>query len=99
MRGISAELATGAKVYAWCHLPGDVEESRFGFCVALTCVFGEWVAIYSLLRCYRLSNLHHHLGLDTYLRIPALSMLTVIIVPTVDAWRTYMTGDLAYLRK
>jgi hypothetical protein len=27
------------------------------------------------------------LGLDTYLRVPALSKFTEIIVPTVDVWR------------
>lgn len=38
-----------------------------------------------------------HLGLDTSLRVPALSMLTVIVIPAVDA--AYMTRELAYLRK
>lgn len=40
-----------------------------------------------------------HLGLDTYLRIPALSNLTVIVIPNVDVWKAYMTGEQTYLRK
>lgn len=40
-----------------------------------------------------------HLGLDTSLRVPALSMLTVIVIPTVGAWQTCMTRELAGLRK
>lgn len=33
------------------------------------------------------------LGLNTYLRVPALSKLTVIIVPTVNAWTALVTGE------
>lgn len=51
----------------------------------MTSIFGKWVGIAFLdITDSGAFIFYLHLGLDTYLRVPVLSMLTMIVIPAVD---------------